>query len=78
LESTTAVETPVTRQLAEGVVIGCRWWVRAHRDLVRSMTRTGTSPGWVGKLAVCAAVDVAAAAAALFIAAMAVAPVLGI
>ena len=36
------------------------------------------SPDWVGRLAVCAAMDLALALAAVFLMAMAVAPVLGI
>lgn len=74
-----AVMAPsVSRQLGEGVVVALRWWLGAHRVLFGSRTRARTGHSWAGQLALCAAVDVAAAAVALFIAAMAVAPVLGI
>ena len=73
-----AMGPPAGRQLAAGIVVAWRWWLGAHRDLLRSITRPTRSPGWVGSLAVCAAVDLALALAALFLMAMAVAPVLGI
>ena len=69
---------PASRQVAAGITVAWRWWLGAHRDLVRSMTRATTRPDWVGHLAVCAAVDLAVALAALFLMAMAVAPLLGI
>ena len=71
-------QTPVGRQLAEGIAVASKWWVSAHRDLLRSLTRPGTGPGWIGPLALCASLDLAVAAVALFVVAMAVAPVLGI
>ena len=78
VHGTAGPQTPVTRQLAERVAFASRWWVSAHRDLFRSLTRAGTGAGWIGPLALCAALDLAVAAVALFVVAMAVAPVLGI
>jgi len=69
---------PASRQVAAGITVAWRWWLGAHRDLLRSMTRSTRGPDWVGHLAVCAAADVVLALAALFLIAMAVAPLLGI
>jgi hypothetical protein len=69
---------PAARQVAAGIAVGSRWWVGAHRDLARSMTSGSGGSDWVSRLAVCAAVDLALVLAALFVVAMAVAPVLGI
>ena len=69
---------PVTRQLAGGVAVGARWWWDAHRELLRSVAGARTGGDWVGRLAVCVAADAVLLLVALFVVAMAVAPVLGI
>lgn len=69
---------PAARQMASGLAVGLRWWLRAHLDLFRSLTRPGTGRDRVGRLAVCVAADLALAVAALFFVGMAVAPMLGI
>jgi hypothetical protein len=69
---------PATRQLLAGITVVFRWWLEAHRALVRSLAGRGTARSRAKQLARCLAVDVAGAAVALFIAAMAVAPILGI
>jgi hypothetical protein len=66
--------------MAGGLRIALRWWLEAHRSLVRGLgsqgsTRAGES---LQRLALCAAVDLAVAAFGLFLVAMAVAPILGI
>jgi hypothetical protein len=71
---------PALAQMAGGLRIALRWWLEAHRSLVRGLgsqgsTRAGES---LQRLALCAAVDLAVAAFGLFLVAMAVAPVLGI
>lgn len=68
----------VSRQFADGVVIALRWWLGAHRVLLRPATGARAGRRWGGQLALCAAVDLAGAAVGLFIVAMATAPVLGI
>lgn len=76
--ATTQASAPVASEMASGIAVGFRWWLGAHLDLFRSVTRPGKRPDWVARLAVCAAVDLALAVAALFLVAMAAAPVLGI
>lgn len=73
-----APPAPATRQLAEGLMVALRWWFGAHRVLFGSTTRSLTGRSWAGQFAMCVLLDLAAAAVALFIVAMAAAPVLGI
>jgi hypothetical protein len=71
---------PALAQMAGGLRIALRWWLEAHRSLVRGLgSRGSTGAGEsLQRLALCAAVDLAVAAFGLFLVAMAVAPVLGI
>ena len=71
---------PVLRQLSAIAVIALRWWLDAHRSMVRGLAGRGGAGavGNVQRLAVCTAVDLAVAAFGVFLVAMAVAPFLGI
>lgn len=77
-EGAAAAPVPTSRQLAEGLMVALRWWLGAHRVLFGSAARSATGRSWAGQFAMCAALDLAAAGVALFIVAMAAAPVLGI
>jgi hypothetical protein len=71
---------PVMSQIAGGLRIALRWWLDAHRSLLRGIAGHGSvgAVESVQRLAVCAAVDLVVAALGLFLVAMAVAPFLGI
>ncbi|HUE60226.1 MAG TPA: hypothetical protein VMO88_11640 [Acidimicrobiales bacterium] len=71
---------PILRQLAAIARIALRWWLEAHRSMVRGLARRDRAGAVssVQRLVVCAAVDLGVAVLSLFLVAMAVAPFLGI
>ena len=65
-------------QIRSAVATGLRWWFATHSALLDNRAPARRRRSRLSQLVLCAAVDVGVAAVALFVTAMAVAPVLGI
>jgi hypothetical protein len=69
---------PVLPQVLAAIGRAMSWWVEAHTRAVQLSAARGRRAEAVRSVAFCAVVDVGVAIAAIFVAAMLVAPVIGI